>query len=117
MTPTKLRKLAANPKFIPGIYNYCDRWCERCPLSHRCLNYAMEKSEDDGDPAGRDLNNQKFWDKLHNSFQLTLQMVKEEAEKGGIDLNAPDVIAEAAAHERQVRRRAARNRPLARISQ
>ena len=117
MTPTQLRKLAANPKFIPGIYNYCDRWCERCPLSHRCLNYAMEKSEDDGDPAGRDLNNQKFWDKLHGSFQLTLQMVKEEAEKRGLDLNAPGVEAAAAARERQVRRRAARNRPLAQISQ
>lgn len=21
---------------IAGIYNYCNRWCERCPLGHRC---------------------------------------------------------------------------------
>jgi hypothetical protein len=34
-------KLAADPKYIPGICNYCDRWCERCPFTSRCL-------EDDG---------------------------------------------------------------------
>lgn len=25
---------------IAGIYNYCHRWCERCPFTHRCLVYA-----------------------------------------------------------------------------
>ncbi len=25
-----------NSNFIPGIYNHCDRWCERCELVHRC---------------------------------------------------------------------------------
>jgi hypothetical protein len=28
--------------FIPGVYNYCDRWCERCPFPSRCRVYAME---------------------------------------------------------------------------
>lgn len=26
--------------FILGIYNYCDRWCERCTLASRCRVYA-----------------------------------------------------------------------------
>ena len=26
--------------FILGIYNYCDRWCERCPLTSRCRAFA-----------------------------------------------------------------------------
>ena len=26
--------------FIVGIFNYCDRWCERCPLTSRCLVFA-----------------------------------------------------------------------------
>jgi hypothetical protein len=26
--------------FIVGIYNYCDRWCERCPLTGRCRVFA-----------------------------------------------------------------------------
>ena len=29
--------------FIPGIYNYCDRWCERCLYTDRCRTFAMEK--------------------------------------------------------------------------
>jgi len=28
--------------FIPGVYNYCDRWCERCPFASRCRVYATE---------------------------------------------------------------------------
>lgn len=29
-------------EFIPGIHNYCDRWCERCAFSSRCRAYAIE---------------------------------------------------------------------------
>ncbi len=28
--------------FIPGIHNYCDRWCERCAFTTRCRVYAIE---------------------------------------------------------------------------
>lgn len=28
--------------FIVGVFNYCDRWCERCPLSRRCRLFADE---------------------------------------------------------------------------
>jgi hypothetical protein len=109
-----LRELARDPRFIPGVYNYCDRWCERCPLSNRCLNYAMEKERDDGDPASRDLANEKFWIKLHETFQETIQMVREDAKARGIDLDDPKLQAEVIGLERAERRRAAKNRPLAR---
>jgi len=36
-----LQKLAADPKYVKGIYNYCDRWCERCPFTSRCLNCEL----------------------------------------------------------------------------
>lgn len=29
-------------RFIPGIHNYCDRWCERCAFSSRCRAFAIE---------------------------------------------------------------------------
>ena len=29
--------------FIVGVYNYCDRWCERCSLSSRCRVFAEEQ--------------------------------------------------------------------------
>lgn len=40
VTRKKLRELAGEDRFIPGIYNYCDRWCARCLFNTRCLNYA-----------------------------------------------------------------------------
>ncbi len=29
--------------FIPGIHNYCDRWCERCEFTDKCRVFAMEE--------------------------------------------------------------------------
>jgi len=89
MDKEKLKKLAEDPRFIPGIYNYCDRWCERCPFTSRCMNYALSEDEFDSDES-KDINNQAFWDKLHGVFHATLEMVKESAEEMGIDLNAID---------------------------
>lgn len=40
MDKKRLLEMAENPDFIPGIYNYCDRWCERCAFTSRCLTYA-----------------------------------------------------------------------------
>jgi len=89
MDKEKLKKLAEDPRFISGIYNYCDRWCERCPFTSRCMNYAL--SEDElNNPESKDITNQAFWDTLHGIFQVTLEMVKETADEMGIDLNAID---------------------------
>jgi len=84
-----IKKLAENPNFIPGIYNYCDRWCERCAFTAQCMTYALSKEEVDN-PQSQDINNKAFWDKLHGIFKVTLEMVKETAEEMGIDLNAID---------------------------
>ena len=48
---TQLLALARNPKFIPLVYNYCDLWCERCPVTDRCLLFASKRHLDamDGD--------------------------------------------------------------------
>jgi hypothetical protein len=32
---------ATHARFIPGIYNYCDRWCERCRFAERCYSRAL----------------------------------------------------------------------------
>ncbi|MEW6306145.1 MAG: hypothetical protein AB1705_21980 [Verrucomicrobiota bacterium] len=114
MPPRKridIRALAKDPRFISGIYNYCDRWCERCPLSSRCLNYAMEKASDEGDPEARDVRNEKFWNKLHDVFAQTREMVEEMAKEQGIDLTNLDT-AEARAAERRERRALAKERPI-----
>ena len=52
-----LLELAGDPRFISGIYNYCDRWCERCQFTSRCLLYAQER-ESAGDTEANDIHNE-----------------------------------------------------------
>jgi hypothetical protein len=82
-----LTELANNPDLISGVYNYCDRWCERCPLTSRCLVYATEQ-EDDDSPESRDLRNEAFWRKLSAIFQETREMIVDWARNAGVDFNA-----------------------------
>ena len=89
MDKEKLKELARDKRFISGIYNYCDRWCERCPQTSRCLNYAMAE-EEFADPKTRDIHNEAFWKKLAETFRDTLDLVKEMAASRGIDLEAID---------------------------
>src|SRR5678815_1326912 len=69
-----LTELANNPDLISGIYNYCDRWCERCPLTSRCLVYATEQ-EDNDSPEPHDSRNEAFWRKLNTIFQESREML------------------------------------------
>ena len=86
-----LLKMANNPDFIPGIYNYCDRWCERCPFTLRCMVYTMEK-EAFPDQQSRDINNKEFWQKIQQSLVLGGELLRDMASVRGIDL--PSVLPE-----------------------
>ena len=86
----RLQDLADSGRFIPGIYNYCDRWCERCAKTAKCLLYAQEQEMKDGaDPESNDMNNEKFWEQIRLSFEVVFDMLQEDAERLGIDLNCP----------------------------
>ncbi|MCI0487006.1 MAG: hypothetical protein L0229_10440 [Blastocatellia bacterium] len=94
-------KLAGDPRFIPGIYNYCDRWCERCSFTSRCLTYAMEREEAE-DSDSRDVNNAAFWRKMESILKQTREMITAWAEEQGIDLDSLDLES---AEEEERRRR------------
>jgi hypothetical protein len=81
-----LTDLANNPDLISGIYNYCDRWCERCPLTSRCLVYATEQ-EDNELFENHDRRNSAFWQKLGAIFQETRELIGGWASAAGVDLN------------------------------
>ena len=81
-----LTDLANNSELISGIYNYCDRWCERCPLTSRCLVFATEQ-EDNLATENRDHHNEAFWRKLSAIFQETRALIGEWAKELGVDLN------------------------------
>ena len=89
MKRDRLKKLAAEKRFISGIYNYCDRWCERCPLTSRCLNFSISQ-EDSSDPEAEDIRNKAFWNKLSETLAESLELLKEGAKKWGIDLETLD---------------------------
>jgi len=101
MRSDDLRDRAGDPNLISGIYNYCDRWCERCQFTSRCFLYATEQADADlDDPEARDINNEKFWRKLQDIFRSTAEMIAEWAEETGVDLNSIDVSEEVAERER-----------------
>jgi hypothetical protein len=112
MNLKRLAKSAADPRFISGIYNYCDRWCERCPFTQRCLNFAMQEEAGFQSSEEHDLKSGEFWQKLGGIFEQTIEMLEEAAREAGIDLSSPDAQAEALAEERQLRRREAKNQAL-----
>ncbi len=85
-----IKSLSKDPRYIAGIYNYCDRWCKRCSFTSRCLNYETEKRFF-GDSDKQNLNDPEFWSKLKLLFQQTEEMIVELAEEKGIELNSLDM--------------------------
>jgi len=86
MRRRSLTELASNPDLISGIYNYCDRWCERCPLTSRCLVFATEQVDHNGSTQAHDIHNQAFWEKLDCVLVETQELIAEWAREAGIDL-------------------------------
>lgn len=77
--------------FIPGIYNYCDRWCERCPLTARCGVYAREQEALSDNPDIADPEKEAYWEYISANFAEAMRMLQHAAEEFGIDLEAlPD---------------------------
>ena len=115
MRRRSLTELANNPDLIPGIYNYCDRWCERCPLTSRCLVYATEQEEDNDSTSARpcqsqDTHNEAFWKKLAAILPETRTMIVDWAKDAGLDLTAATAQDETRYHRK---RQNVDNHPLA----
>ncbi len=104
-----LTELANNPDLISGVYNYCDRWCERCPLTSRCLVYATEQEEYDDSSESHDIRNEAFWQKLGSIFQETREMIEEWVKEAGVEFCEPTAEDEAR-HKRK--RQLIDNHPL-----
>ncbi len=93
MDRNRLKELAKDERYIAGIHNYCDRWCERCPQTSRCLNFSIWQ-EDFSAPDTRDMRNEAFWRKLSEVFRVTLDLLAEKGKEYGIDLKILDSLQE-----------------------
>jgi hypothetical protein len=113
MNKDDIKKLAANEKFIAGIYNYCDRWCERCAFTARCMNFAMTREYDD-DPETSDINNEKFWQSISDIFKVTRELLEESAEELGIDFD--DIDFEETAREEGIKEKMTENHECCRAA-
>ena len=89
MNKDDIKKLAKDKNLIPGIYNYCDRWCERCPFTARCMNFAMSSEQLD-DPEACDSSNEKFWQNISDMFKITRELLEDTAREMGVDLDTID---------------------------
>jgi hypothetical protein len=97
---------AQDPRLIPGIYNYCDGRCPRCPFTRRCLTYL--DTEELKTSAGDD---RSLADLVGDSLQRTLEMLAEAARRDGVDLDALAEEAQASAADENLER--LRQDPLA----
>ena len=89
-----LLDLAKDENLVPGIYNYCDRWCGRCTMTRKCLTYLHEQEMRKGDTSGKsqDLANEEFWEQIRLAWEVTMELIEEDAERLGIELeNVPNV--------------------------
>jgi len=76
--------------FIPGVYNYCDRFCERCTLTRRCRVYADEKVRiEEHRKRGEDPDDWSVvLDDVRKEFGKTMKLIRTATEKEGIDLES-----------------------------
>ena len=90
MDKEELIKRVKDPKYIPGIYNYCDRWCERCQFTSRCLNHSIEEDQncklEEIDEA-----NERFWYSIKDSFELAFSLIEDLAKEEGADLESIEI--------------------------
>jgi len=68
--------------YKPGIFQYCDRWCEKCEHTDECLYYDVNKKFFlSGD------NKFSFWDKIEDVVNLTIDDLEQVSESMGVDLS------------------------------
>ena len=88
--PKKKEKKIVDTGFVPGIYNYCDRWCERCPLQLRCMSYMMGKKLKERTKVnlGEEMpdDDESALARLKNIFDSTFDVLRELAEERGMGI-------------------------------
>lgn len=98
---------------IPGIYSYCDRWCERCAFTSRC---AVYENESDIPPEELDMRNKAFWERLGKNIAKAGILLQKAAEERGVDLSAIDEKDEAFEKTRERIKLESSAHPLSKLS-
>lgn len=85
-------KIDPEADFISGIFNYCDRWCERCPMTSRCRLYFQESRQrsehlsNGEDPDDLEIVLRDVEENLKEAMDMCRQLIEDEK----IEINEPD---------------------------
>ncbi len=78
----RISDISEGADLIPGIYNYCDRWCERCTMAKHCSIYYLEQSD-----TKSELSLKNSTDRISDIFSITMEMMQDISSELGIDFN------------------------------
>jgi hypothetical protein len=70
----------SDKQYISEIYNYCDRWCERCAFTSRCRIFEAEEPGVTDYPD-EPIDTPEFWEKMRDSFERTLEALQGMMDK------------------------------------
>lgn len=98
---------------IQGIFNYCDRWCERCTFTSRCAIYEgdLDSSREDVD-----IKNQAFWQRLGENISKAENLLRKAAADAGVDLDAAKKEVQESSERKAALQLESRKHPLAMLS-
>ncbi len=68
--------------YLEGVFNYCDRWCERCSFTDKCFLYAQEELLFP-DGADSDIRDDDFWETIADIQDVTFSLIEKEANQLG----------------------------------
>jgi hypothetical protein len=98
---------------ISGIFNYCDRWCERCTFTSRC---AVYEDESELPVEELDMKNKAFWDRLGQNFMKAKDLLQKVAEESGVDLEAVQVEMQEKERRKERIKHESREHPLSQLT-
>ena len=74
-------ELNNKPKYIPDIYNFCDRWCQRCGFTINCEASVMSDNI-----QVDDVKNISFWKDIEKHLPEIQKLVIETADEKDLSL-------------------------------
>jgi len=83
----QLLKMAKDKRFEPGIYNYCDRWCEKCADTAKCFLFAEDELKQANKLlSGQTDDEEENWLKdMEHSFAITHRLLERQFKELGMD--------------------------------
>ena len=113
--------------FIPGIYNYCNSWCDRCIYTDKCRTYAMEKDirreiEAEKRREKSMEENKDFWSQVNKTIEEAAELIDEVIPLIKIDSSSlfgeweDDEDAEEAMKEHKEKQAKAKNQEMSKVA-